>query len=226
MVLSIALFVYSIQRYWITRLSNIHRRKKKKIPLSLIRSVLTPLWSLAASQSLQLEGGGESLLLWFLRYPGRAVGWRATGSAACWFVQAFNVLLDAASLWFTSLNVRLADRSNYWWRVLRRLGPQKLECLRGRVVGGGGGGDRADQGIFMCELTLSGSRTSRISTLECRPSILPSSLFQVGLIPRGFHSQSGALRDQEAGEMRVRSWTEENLQVANSIKKNNNPLIP
>lgn len=53
---------------------NIHRGgKKKKIPLSLIRSVLTPLWSLAASQSLQLEGGGEGLLLWFLRYPGRAV---------------------------------------------------------------------------------------------------------------------------------------------------------
>lgn len=69
------------------------------------------------------------------------VGWSTTGSAACWFVQASNVLLDAASLWFTSLNVRLADRSNYWWRVLRRLGPQTLKCLRGRGWGGGRSGD-------------------------------------------------------------------------------------
>lgn len=203
MVLSIALFIYSKQCCRITRPSIIQR--KKKISLSLIWSVFTPLWSLAASQSLQLEkrewsGGGGGLLLWFLRYPARAVGWSTTGSAARRFVQPFNVLLEAASLWFTSLNVWLQTAVITDGESRGDLALKRSSVYEGRS---GRSGDLHVRVNPEWQPGLSHFQPWNLAHPSCQAPFL-----QVGLTPHGFHSQSASFTDKEAGGMRVWGWME------------------
>lgn len=179
MVLSIAFLVYAGRHDWITRSSNIQRKKNPSL-INLIRlqSTLIPG---CFTEPPAREGGvmvvvvvGEEgvsccdfsdilLELW---------GWSTTGSAARRFVQPFNVLLGAASLWFTSLNVRLQTAVITDGESCGDLALKRSSVYEGRS------GRSGDLHVRVNPEWQPG--LSHFSTLESRPSILPRSLFPSG----------------------------------------------
>lgn len=181
-----------------------HTKKKENLSLiNLIRlhSTLIPgCFTEPPAREEGVEWGGGGLLLWFLRYPARAVGWSTTGSAARRFVQPFNVLLEAASLWFTSLNVWLQTAVITDGESRGDLALKRSSVYEGRS---GRSGDLHVRVNPEWQPGLSHFQPWNLAHPSCQAPFL-----QVGLTPHGFHSQSASFTDKEAGGMRVWGWME------------------